>query len=144
MIRFVLIALLIACFSIFANAQNRSEAPKNLPEGFVSDGCTAYPDGSYRNCCIAHDKDYFRGGSFSDRRNSDKRLYECVKGIGGFKRTINATMMYLGVRVFGTSWLPTKFRWGFGKDFEPSAESAEPEKAQKQKTSLERTKIKAN
>jgi hypothetical protein len=23
--------------------------------------------------------------------------------------------MYIGVRVFGVSWLPTRFRWGFGK-----------------------------
>ncbi len=85
------------------------------PPGFESDGCTAFPDGNYRDCCEEHDLDYYKGGSFKERRASDKRLYSCVKSKPGWKNKYRAPMIYLGVRVFGTAWLPTRFRWGFGK-----------------------------
>lgn len=34
------------------------EAPKDL-KYFVSDGCSMFPDGDYRDCCVEHDKAYF-------------------------------------------------------------------------------------
>ncbi|MCB1025961.1 MAG: hypothetical protein KDB79_16315 [Acidobacteria bacterium] len=122
--KIVLVVLLVFSASgVFSqtNVSGETIAPGELaedhqhPPGFMSDGCTAFPDGNYRECCEAHDLDYFRGGSFSERRASDKRLYTCVKAKGGWKNKMLAPMMYLGVRVFGTAWLPTKFRWGFGK-----------------------------
>jgi hypothetical protein len=87
----------------------------DVPPDFKSDGCTYFPDGNYRDCCVSHDKDYYKGGSWKERRRSDNRLYSCVRNKKGWKNKIIAPMMWVGVRVFGTSWLPTKFRWGFGK-----------------------------
>lgn len=82
---------------------------------FKSDNCTMFPDGNYAKCCVAHDEDYSAGGSGKDRRASDRRLYRCVRSKKGWQNEIAAPVMYLGVRVFGVSWLPTRFRWGFGR-----------------------------
>lgn len=81
------------------------------PADFRSDGCTLFPDCNYRECCVEHDKDYYFGGTEKERRASDRRLYRCVKE----KNKFAAGLMYLGVRVGGVSFLPTPFRWGFGK-----------------------------
>lgn len=83
--------------------------------GFRSDNCTFFPNGNYADCCVAHDKDYYFGGSLRERRASDKRLRECVISKGkGWKRKFLANGMYLAVRIAGVSFLPTPFRWGFG------------------------------
>ncbi|MEZ5345419.1 MAG: hypothetical protein R2681_07685 [Pyrinomonadaceae bacterium] len=140
---FVIILALTGSFSVRSAAQTAvlddakistesvsADEKHEHPPGFKSDGCTAYPDGNYRECCEAHDLDYFKGGSFSERHDSDKRLYRCVKAKGGWKNKINAPLMYLGVRVFGTAWLPTPFRWGFGKKkIKRAKEQAEREAA---------------
>lgn len=82
------------------------------PADFVGDGCTMFPDGDYGDCCLAHDRDYFRGGTKAERKASDKRLEQCVRAKG---HKFRAKLMYLGVRIGGISWLPTSFRWGFGQ-----------------------------
>jgi len=96
----------------------KEKTKPNYPPGFVSDGCTFFPDGKYRDCCVAHDLDYYKGeGGFKARRKADKRLYKCIrKKKKGWKYGFIATMMYLGVRMGGMPFLPTPFRWGFGKD----------------------------
>ncbi len=86
-----------------------------MPPEFQSDGCTLFPDGNYRPCCVEHDKDYFFGGTTRERRASDIRLYRCVKGTRGWQNKIAAPLMLIGVRVGGVSFLPAPFRWGFGK-----------------------------
>ncbi len=88
----------------------------DIPPGFVSDGCTNFFDGGYRDCCVEHDLDYYKGGSLKERRASDKRLYRCVKSRKGWGNRFRASIMYLGVRAFGVSFLPTPFRWGFGRN----------------------------
>ena len=85
-----------------------------LPEGYVSDKCSWFPDGNYGDCCVEHDKAYFFGGTKKERRAADDKLYECVKGKG---RGFTAKMMWVGVRIGGVAFLPTSFRWGFGKDW---------------------------
>jgi hypothetical protein len=82
---------------------------------FAGDGCTLFPDGNYRECCYRHDIDYFRGGTEAERRESDKRLYRCVRSKKGWQNEVAAPLMLFGVRVFGVSFLPTPFRWGFGQ-----------------------------
>jgi hypothetical protein len=82
---------------------------------FAGDGCTLFPDGNYRECCYRHDVDYFRGGTEAERRESDKRLYRCVRSKKGWQNEVAAPLMLFGVRVFGVSFLPTPFRWGFGQ-----------------------------
>ena len=108
------------------------------PPGFKSDGCTLFPDGNYRDCCVAHDLEYYKGGSLKQRRASDKRLYRCVKNKSGKGKTFIASMMYIGVRVGGVSFLPTPFRWGFGRNKIKKAKK----KAEKEKMKAEAEKKK--
>ena len=84
---------------------------------FASDGCSAFPDGTFEqrqlwlSCCIEHDRAYWRGGTRKERINADKRLKACVEAVG---EPAIARLMMAGVRVGGTPYLPTKFRWGYG------------------------------
>ncbi len=84
---------------------------------FKSDGCSAFPDGTFEQenlwlkCCQRHDYDYWQGGTYQQRLASDNRLKICVSQVG--EPTI-ASLMLAGVRVGGTPYLPTSFRWGYG------------------------------
>ncbi len=106
--------IIVMCGQSFAEATDE----RQLPEGYVSDRCTAFPDGNYGDCCVAHDKDYFFGGTRAERKASDKRLKQCVlsKG-GGWKRRLLANTMYLGVRLGGIGVGKGPFSWGFGKRY---------------------------
>lgn len=90
-----------------------------MPPDFKTDKCTFFPDGNYCDCCVEHDKDYYFGGSEKERWRSDKRLYKCIKAKRGWQNKVIAPVMWLGVRVGGVSFLPTPFRWGFGKTKRP-------------------------
>lgn len=90
----------------------RVDTRRDPPADFKGDGCTMWPDGDYRSCCEAHDRDYYRGGTGAERKASDRRLRDCVRAKG---HKYLAPLMYLGVRIGGVSWLPTPFRWGFGQ-----------------------------
>ena len=99
---------------------------------FVSDGCSAFPDGTYeeralwQSCCVIHDLAYWLGGTRSERKQADIALKECVAGVG--EPTI-AQLMLAGVTVGGTPWLPTQFRWGYGWPFwRGYSETSEEEK----------------
>lgn len=84
---------------------------------FVSDGCSAFPDGTFDQknlwleCCKEHDYDYWKGGTYQQRLDSDEQLEKCVTQVG--EPTI-AALMLAGVRVGGAPYLPTSFRWGYG------------------------------
>lgn len=84
---------------------------------FTSDGCSWFPDGDLTNqekwlhCCRAHDIDYWQGGTEVQRLASDARLYACISDVGLSKLGV---AMLFGVRLGGTPYLPTPFRWGFG------------------------------
>ena len=84
---------------------------------FVSDGCSCFPDGNYRNCCVTHDMAYYKGGTALDRKKADLKLLNCVECK---RKVIRSYIMYVGVRLFGVPWLPTPFRWGFGRAFKDS------------------------
>mgnify|MGYP000220364354 CR=1 FL=1 len=84
---------------------------------FSSDGCSAFPDGTleqntlWLSCCTAHDRAYWQGGSYDQRLTADQDLKVCVEHVG---EPEIALLMLAGVRVGGTPFLPTKFRWGYG------------------------------
>ena len=84
---------------------------------FRSDGCSAFPDGTigqralWLDCCIEHDRTYWAGGTFADRKAADKALKACVLAAGEPRI---AQIMLAGVRVGGSPYFPTKFRWGYG------------------------------
>ena len=104
------IALLI--YSTAAFPQNLSDGI--LPSGKKSDGCTLIPDGHIKPCCLIHDREYYFGGTREERRDSDKKLFNCISRKKGFHHKIFAPFIWLGVRIGGLPFLPTDFRWGFG------------------------------
>ena len=100
-------------------------ANETLPDGKKSDGCTLIPDGHIRPCCLIHDQDYFRGGTRSERREADKKLFDCVRETKGVQHRIFAPFVWLGVRVGGVPFLSTSFRWGFGTNEKGYSRKAE-------------------
>ncbi|GAW97114.1 MULTISPECIES: hypothetical protein [Colwellia] len=84
---------------------------------FISDGCSSFPDGTledkdlWLSCCTAHDFSYWVGGTYQDCVEADESLRQCVTNVG---EPVIAKLMLAGVRVGGTPYLPTKFRWGYG------------------------------
>ncbi|WP_425376050.1 hypothetical protein [Shewanella frigidimarina] len=105
-------ALVFASVSMLVNfAQADALTP------FTSDGCSAFPNGTFEQselwlaCCQNHDYDYWKGGTFDERLTSDKALRACVTNVG---QPQIALLMLAGVRVGGTPYLPTQFRWGYG------------------------------
>ncbi len=102
-----------------SNAQPLAEAKISL-KPFTTDGCSMWIDGSptnpylWRHCCVAHDKDYWLGGTEAQRKLSDERLRACViqtdsKAMGEY--------LYINVRWGGApNWL-TPYRWGYGWDY---------------------------
>ncbi len=101
--------LLAVLFTLPVNAEQ--------PRPFTSDGCSAFPDGTveqnelWLSCCTAHDHAYWKGGTSAERALADDRLRQCVAAVG---EPAIAAIMLAGVRVGGTPYLPTKFRWGYG------------------------------
>ena len=87
---------------------------------FTTDGCSSFPDGTFEqaslwaSCCIRHDFAYWQGGTYEERLDADEELESCVAGVG--EPTI-ASLMLAGVRVGGTPYLPTSYRWGYGWPF---------------------------
>ncbi|WP_228768372.1 hypothetical protein [Shewanella sp. TC10] len=84
---------------------------------FTSDGCSVFPDGTLQHqqlwlqCCTAHDFDYWQGGTYKQRQDSDKRLKHCVEQVG---QPQIAEIMLAGIRVGGSPYFPTTYRWGYG------------------------------
>ncbi|MEJ7847747.1 MAG: hypothetical protein WKF92_06645 [Pyrinomonadaceae bacterium] len=116
------ILILFASLSTLAFSQNSVTTPEQTDTpAFTGGGCSLFPDCNYRQCCVEHDKDYYGGGTSKERFKSDNRLYTCVKNTKGWQNKFIAPVMWMGVRVFGVSFLPTPFRWGFGKTKKKSA-----------------------
>lgn len=107
--------IIIAFVSVLIFNHHSSNADTLKP--FTSDGCSAFPDGTFEqkelwlSCCIQHDYDYWQGGTYQQRLISDQNLQTCVALVG---EPEIAALMLAGVRVGGTPYLPTTFRWGYG------------------------------
>jgi hypothetical protein len=105
---FFSLSLVLCCFS--------SNAEQTL-QPFTSDGCSVFPDGTWQQqqlwlpCCVAHDLAYWQGGSSQARAAADAQLKQCVSAVG---EPEIAAIMLTGVRVGGSPYLPTAFRWGYG------------------------------
>ena len=84
---------------------------------FTTDGCSDFPDGTpshktlWLACCTEHDKAYWQGGTYDERRKADAALRRCVANVG---EPAIAALMLAGVRVGGSPYWPTRFRWGYG------------------------------
>lgn len=117
MTRILTAAALILASIVAAGAQTSSEAGRSDPPGFKTDGCSLWPDGNYRDCCVEHDRAYFVGGGIKERRRADNDLFKCVRSKGRTYNKVVAPFIWFGVRIGGVGWLPTPFRWGFGNGF---------------------------
>jgi hypothetical protein len=109
---------LIACFMAVLLA---ACAPPNKLAPVTTDGCSLFPNRSpfgeadWCHCCVAHDLIYWRGGTEEARLDADRVLAACVRKASG--SALLANVMFAGVRVGGTPYLPTWFRWGYGWPF---------------------------
>ncbi len=105
----VMLMLLLFAFTVPVNAEKINV--------FTSDGCSVFPDGTFKQaelwlaCCTAHDYAYWQGGTFQAREIADKQLARCVTKVG---EPNIATLMLAGVRLGGSPYWPTSFRWGYG------------------------------
>ena len=116
-----------------------SPAMAEALQPFTSDGCSAFPDGTFEqkqlwlSCCTAHDYAYWQGGTYEQREQADLALQHCVAQVG--EEEI-ALLMLAGVRVGGSPYLPTPFRWGYGWPFpRPYGELSDEELEQVKKLS---------
>lgn len=116
-IPFRLIALSLTAIALGANDSRASGRSFGRLRAFTADGCSRVPDGTlteprlWRHCCIEHDLSYWAGGTRDERRQADLELRACVAATG---HPDTAELMFAGVRVGGTPFVPTSFRWGYG------------------------------
>ncbi len=98
---------------------------------FRSDGCSLFFDKSpfsgkdWLECCYRHDLAYWRGGTEEERKRADIELKECV-----YEKTKDAELaelMYNGVRVGGSAYFPTWYRWGYGWTYSRGYKPLSPE-----------------
>ena len=111
------VAVLIASTIITAACTSKDElAP------FASDGCSLFPDNSilteadWCSCCVEHDIAYWRGGTYDEREVADRRLAECVLEKTGDNQL--ADLMFEGVRLGGSPYFYSWYRWGYGWSFD--------------------------
>jgi hypothetical protein len=89
----------------------------NALKPFTSDGCSLFPDGTpdqqslWMACCIRHDIAYWQGGTWAQRLAADQALETCVSEVGEPKV---AQLMLAGVRLGGSPYFNTWYRWGYG------------------------------
>lgn len=87
---------------------------------FTTDGCSLWMDGTleqpnlWRHCCVAHDLDYWKGGSEEQRQLSDENIQACVNEAQGSGM---ASYMYKNVRWGGSPYWMNYYRWGYGWDY---------------------------
>jgi hypothetical protein len=88
---------------------------------FETDGCSGGMSRLYRTiiglappwegCCVEHDLAYWRGGTHDQRAAADRQLLICVAARG---HPYWGMAMYVAVRLGGTSYFKTPWRWGYG------------------------------
>lgn len=104
----------------FALSLWSSTAPAADLAPFTSDGCSSFPNGVPANpslwleCCLRHDLAYWRGGAYEERLDADLALEKCVATAG---EPQIAELMLQGVRVGGSPYFLTTYRWGYGWPF---------------------------
>jgi hypothetical protein len=136
-----IIKVFIACFILYSNTALTETLKK-----FESDGCSIFPNGTseqnqlWLSCCQQHDYEYWKGGTYDDREKSDQKLKQCVAAVG---EPEIALLMLAGVRVGGSPFFPTKFRWGYGWSY-PRAYGKLTEEEIEQVKKLSPKKIESN
>lgn len=92
----------------------------NSLKPFTTDGCSLWIDGTleqpnlWRHCCVAHDLEYWKGGSEEQRKQSDQNIQACVKAAQGSGM---ANYIYTNVRWGGSPYWMSNYRWGYGWNY---------------------------
>lgn len=107
---FIAFALMSLSLLSLAQAKTNQELKAQLQD-FSTDHCSMFFDGTWADCCIAHDIKYWMGGTEEERTNADEELRQCV---GEKDLKALGDMMYLGVRLGGSPLWSTSFKWGYG------------------------------
>lgn len=112
--------VLIALLTVFSLSSCTGVRPADTAGlvPFTSDGCSLFPDGTFKepglwcDCCQKHDLSYWQGGNAEERNQTDARLRDCV--LAKTNDQLLAESIYLGVRAGGHPAFPTWYRWGYG------------------------------
>ncbi len=93
-----------------------TEHSKNLLDEFSSDGCSMYPDSNpeenWVHCCIAHDINYWYGGTKKEKKDSDAELRRCVTEV---TNSAHGKFIETGVSIGGVpSPARLPWEWGYG------------------------------
>ncbi len=103
--------LLAATYCREKQSVPENRQPVMMPDyQFTTDGCSRWFDESWVSCCVVHDILYWCGGSAEDRKEADNIMMQCANQ----KAALMGGIMYPGVRIGGSPWLPTPWRWGYG------------------------------
>ena len=109
------IVLLVAGISLVTLSSQANDL-----KPFSTDGCSMWIDGTleqpnlWRHCCVAHDLNYWIGGTEAEREASDARIQSCVQLALGPRM---ADYMYSNVRWGGSPYWMSTYRWGYGWDY---------------------------
>lgn len=146
----ILLSFILIFSTIGVFAQSKPEpavstkieiSAQNFPDGFKTDNCSLFFDLDYADCCVAHDLEYFEGGSWKERWRADSRLRKCVSAKKGWWHKPLSLAIWSGVRVGGVPFLPTSFRWGFGKKKKSQVLSPKSQVEEKVQTDSPKPKI---
>jgi hypothetical protein len=111
---------------------------------FTTDGCSLFPDGTYHqqslwlSCCIHHDLAYWKGGTEQQRLAADQSLERCVSQVG---EPEIAKLMLAGVRVGGSPYFPTSYRWGYGWSYQRGYKPLSDEEKRQVSVELRRLRL---
>lgn len=95
---------------------NSKETPSNA---FNQDGCSLFIDSffshDFSEACLAHDIRYWAGGPAEERKLADIALRRDIAHTGPIGPVL-APIMYMGVRIFGDSFITKAVgaNWGYG------------------------------
>jgi hypothetical protein len=89
-------------------------------------------------CCIHHDLAYWRGGTYQQRLEADQALQQCVAKVG---EPEIAKLMLTGVRVGGSPYFPTWYRWGYGWSYQRGYAPLTPQEQQQVADQLKRLRL---
>lgn len=107
-------------YGLLMLVSQQASAEANRLKPFSTDGCSLWVDGTptktnlWRDCCVAHDKAYWLGGSQEQRQQADTNFKLCVSEKAG--RSM-AEYMYVNVLWGGSAYWLTPYRWGYGWNY---------------------------
>ncbi len=107
--------IIVLCLAFFLYFYLSYDLQKDKLKAFESDGCSMFFDGTWGECCFEHDKIYHKGGASYLRYRADLDLKKCVREKSS--SLLLSEIIYIAVRIFGSPYLPSPWRWGFGYSY---------------------------